>query len=92
MEVDKAFLQNFVDVLDSLITMTRDKLTFQKLLIPLFGDEWKQKFEDTRSDPRFLGEWELQLADIQKKRDWAVAALDRLQKGDSILPPIERIN
>ena len=92
MEVDKAFLQNFVDVLDSLITMTRDKLTFQKLLIPLLGDDWKQKFEDARSDPRFLGEWELQLADIQKKRDWAVAALDRLQKGDSILPPIERIN
>ena len=92
MEVDKAFLQNFVDVLDSLITMTRDKLTFHTLLIPLLGDEWKQKFEDTRSDPRFLGEWELQLADIQKKRDWAVAALDRLQKGDSILPPIERIN
>ena len=92
MEVDKAFLQDLADVLDSLITMTRDKLTFQKLLIPLLGDEWKQKFEDTRSDPRFLGEWELQLADIQKKRDWAVAALDRLQKGDSILPPIERIN
>jgi hypothetical protein len=39
MEVDKAFRQNLADVLDSLITMTRDKLTFQKLAIPLLGDD-----------------------------------------------------
>ena len=92
MEVDKTFLQNMVNTLDSLIVMTRDKLVWQGLATPLLGEGWQQKFEDARADPHFLGEWELRVAEIQKMRDALVAALDQLQKGESPQLPIDRVN
>jgi hypothetical protein len=92
MEVDEVFLQNFVNMLDSLLTMTRDKLVWQNLAIPLLGEGWQQKFEQARSDPRFLGEWELQQAEIRKMRDAMVKVLDQLQKGESVQMPTQRIN
>jgi hypothetical protein len=91
-EVDKEFLQNFVNMMDTLITMTRDKLVWQNLAIPFLGDDWAQKFEQARSDKRFLAEIELQLAGIQQMRNAGVAMLDQLQKGESIHLPIDRIN
>lgn len=92
MEVDKQFLQNYVNMLDTLIVMARDKLVWQGLAVPLLGEGWQQKFEQARSDNRFLGEWELHLAEIQKARDLAVEALDRLQKGERVDPPTEIIH
>ncbi|MGB0063072.1 MAG: hypothetical protein WBP85_01390 [Terracidiphilus sp.] len=92
MEVNEAFLQNMVNTLDSLIVMTRDKLVWQNLAIPLMGEEWKEKFEAARSDPAFLGEWELTVAETRKMRDKAVSMLDQLRKGDPIQPQVDQIN
>lgn len=92
MEVDKVFLQNLVNMLDALVTMTRDKLVWQNLAIPLLGEGWQKRFEQARSDHRFLGEYELCLTEIQEMRKAAVMMLDQIQKGDLIHSPIDRIN
>jgi hypothetical protein len=91
-EVDTEFLRNYVRILDSLLGMTRDKLVFQQLAIPFLGDGWKEKFEKARSDPRFLGEYEMHLAEIQEMRKVAVGMLDQLLKGDPAHPPNVPIN
>lgn len=92
MEVNKELLQNFVNMLDTLITMTRDKLIWQNLAMPLLGDDWREKFEQARSNPQFLGEGELLMANIRQMRDWMVTVLDQFQKGETIQLPTERIN
>jgi hypothetical protein len=92
MEVNREFLQNYVKMLDSLLVMTRDKLVWQNLAIPLLGQGWQQKFEQARSDNRFLGEWELYLAEVQTMRAVAVAMLDQLQRGEPVRPPTNLAN
>jgi hypothetical protein len=92
MEVDREFLQKMVNMLDTLIAMTRDKMVWQNLAIPLLGDNWREKFEEARGNPRFLGEGEVQLADIRRIRDWAVRMLDQIQRGESVCLPTEQIN
>lgn len=92
MEVNADFLRNHVRILDSLIGMTRDKLVFQQLAIPYLGEDWKERFERARSDPKFLGECEIHLAEIQEMRKRAVEMLDQLLRGDPIQSPIERIH
>ena len=92
MEVDKEFLQNFVRMLDTLITMTRDKMVWQGLAVPFLGSDWENRFLAARANNQSLGEWEIYLADVKKMRDQAVAVLDQLQKGDPIQLPIDRVN
>ncbi len=92
MQIDDDFLRNYISTMDSLITMTRDKLIFQKLAIPFLGEDWVKKYEAARDDPKFLGETELSMADLRKMRQNVVDMLRQLQKGIRPEPKIERVN
>jgi len=87
MEVDDEFLLNFIRLADAAITMTRDKLVWQNLAIPCLGENWKERFEEARGNPKFLGEHELYLAELNKMRDQGVQMLDQLRKGIPVRPP-----
>jgi hypothetical protein len=90
-EVDDEFLRNYVSTMDSLLFITREKLIYETLLNrTLVG--WEENAVAARLDPKFLGEKELELAEIQEMRNRAVEMLERLRRGETVQMPNRPVN
>ena len=92
MEIDDDTLRHFTTILNLLVEMTRDKLVFQALAIPFLGDKWQEIFQNARLDRNFLGQWELNMAEIEKMRKDGMEMLDQLRKGLPVRLPDASIN
>jgi hypothetical protein len=90
-EVNDEFLRNYVSTLDSLLFITREKLIYQTLLNQtLVG--WEEVAAAARHDPKFLGEKELELAEIREMRNLAVEMLEQLRRGETVQTPNRPVN
>lgn len=92
MEVNDEFLRHVVEIIDSTITMARDKIVWQSIATSQLGDSADEVFRQAQTHPAFLKESEIQLAEIKQTRNLFASMLERALKGEPIQMPIDRIN
>lgn len=92
MEVDECTLRQVVKIIDATIVITRDKIIWQSIATSQLGDSAEEVFRKAQTHAAFLMETEIQLAEIKQTRNLFALMLERALKGESIQPPIDRIN
>jgi hypothetical protein len=92
MTVNDEFLDNVVNLLNAVVRITHDKLIFETFALPYMGDDWKEKYDQALVSPSFLGEREIQMAELREMRKGALEALDNIRRGESVSLPSFPIN
>ena len=90
MQVDDAFFENVLKLMDSLMAMTRNKIIWQNVALSQLGQEGRQKFEEFRGNPQLLAEIEACLVDVRKMRKNIEEVWDRLRRGEPFQWPTDQ--